>query len=125
MSLVLGAMRSQRIIALPMYKRLKFHPDSLMLSKPVVDQMMIYYHFNLTSPDELAKNKQSGMLNRLTTKAADTWAGFGKAPKGSWKVCETSVRRHIANNSKVATSVRIWRASCGPDGLRGAGTQGC
>lgn len=48
--------------------------------------MTIYYHFNLTSPDELAKNKQSGMLNRLTTKAADTWAGFGKAPKGSWKL---------------------------------------
>lgn len=78
-------MRSQRIIALPMYKRLKFHPDDLMLSKPLVDQMMIYYHFNLTPPD-VAKNKQSGVLNRLTTKAADTWAGFGKAPKGSWKL---------------------------------------
>jgi len=104
MSLVPKVMRSQRIIALPMYKQLKFHPDNLMLSKPLVDQMMIYYHFNLTPPD-VAKNKQSGMLNKLTTKAADTWAGFGKAPKGSWKVRETSVRRHIANDSKVVTSV--------------------
>ncbi|KAL4069913.1 mitochondrial K+-H+ exchange-related-domain-containing protein [Scleroderma yunnanense] len=72
------AMRSLRIIALPMAKP-KFHLNS----KSVVDRMLVYYHFNLTSPDAV-ENKQS-WVNRLTTKAAGTWAGFGKAPKGSWK----------------------------------------
>ena len=93
MSVVRNAMRSLRIVALPMTKP-KFHfPESTMQSKPFVDRMLVYYHFSLISPG--VEKKQSGLLNSLTAKAVDTWAGFGKAPKGSWKVRETSATAHI------------------------------
>ena len=53
-----------------------------------------YYHFSIThapaSVDDNGNGKEdrimSRWLNWANAKVAETWAGFGKKPKG-WKVC--------------------------------------
>lgn len=98
MSVVPKTMRSMRIIALPLTR-----PGGLGKTKPAIaktgksDPTLTYYHFQLTSPHDPnadAGDKDQGRLKKLakwaSTKAAETWAGFGKAPEGNWKVCVLS-----------------------------------
>jgi len=58
---------------------------------------LTYYHFHITnapsSVDDSGKGKEDkimsrwgGLVNWTTAKVAETWAGFGKQPRG-WKVC--------------------------------------
>ncbi|THH08889.1 hypothetical protein EW145_g2396 [Phellinidium pouzarii] len=42
-----------------------------------------YYNFQTPPPVEL--NGKPSLLKRATGKASELWAGFGKAPEGSWK----------------------------------------
>ncbi|KAH8114328.1 mitochondrial K+-H+ exchange-related-domain-containing protein [Phellopilus nigrolimitatus] len=42
-----------------------------------------YYHFQTPAPVET--NGKPSLLKKVTGKAAELWAGFGKAPEGSWK----------------------------------------
>jgi len=74
-----------RIIALPL-ARAKFplKPHTVFNA----NRLLVYYHFNLVSPCG-AEGEQSWakiFLSKVTTKAADIWANFGKAPEGSWKL---------------------------------------
>jgi hypothetical protein len=96
MSVVPKTMRAIRIIALPLTRS-----GVLSGTRPLADKTrapnpsLTYYHFQLTSPSALngANEQDSGIQGRLrnvikwaSTKAADGWAGFAKAPEGSWKV---------------------------------------
>lgn len=95
MSITPKALRQLRIIAIP-------------LTRPTIVQnltkntqhnrILTYYQFQITSPPkplpeptngEGASSSrwrpEGGVGKWITTKAADTWAGFGKA-KGGWKV---------------------------------------
>ncbi|KAI6129963.1 mitochondrial K+-H+ exchange-related-domain-containing protein [Pisolithus croceorrhizus] len=76
-------MSSLRIIALPLARARNATSSTALVNRP-----LIYYHFNLTPPDAAAKNKSwtNGVLNKLTTMAANAWANFGKAPGGTWKL---------------------------------------
>lgn len=44
---------------------------------------LTYYHFHTPPPDD---NRRPTLFNRVTNKAADTWANFGKAHEQNWKV---------------------------------------
>lgn len=100
MSLVPKAVRSMRIISLPLAK-IRAHPDSESASSP--NSLLVYYHFSLTSSNADEKNLTwlNKMLHALTTKAAEMWAGFGKAPEGSWKV------RTRSSESKADQRVKV------------------
>lgn len=111
MSIVPKAIRSIRIIAIPLTR------PTLPISKsaganpppptsngngnPTRSPVLTYYHFQINSPhppeQEAFKvgrikalltswQPEGGVVKWATEKAADTWAGFGKAPEGSWKV---------------------------------------
>lgn len=45
-----------------------------------------YYHFQLPPRDPGKEGARPSLLKRATGKAAELWAGFGKAPEGNWKV---------------------------------------
>jgi Mitochondrial K+-H+ exchange-related len=56
---------------------------------------LTFYHFQLRSPPgagltDAENEKKQGRIKSLvtwvSTKAADAWAGFGRAPEGNWKV---------------------------------------
>ncbi|KAI0916748.1 hypothetical protein AcW1_007886 [Taiwanofungus camphoratus] len=68
------AKRSMRIIALPL--ALRTAPTR------VHSEHLTYYQFVLPPPSQAKKNSLSLWA---TTKAADLWAGLGKAPDSSWK----------------------------------------
>ncbi|KAK7469031.1 hypothetical protein VKT23_003525 [Stygiomarasmius scandens] len=84
---------AQRIISLPITRNGR-HPTSNPASGN--NKILTYYHFQLHLPHRKAKrNEEDGNMSRWNprfwtqwaqTKAADTWAGFGKAPEGSWKL---------------------------------------
>ncbi|KAI0087061.1 mitochondrial K+-H+ exchange-related-domain-containing protein [Irpex rosettiformis] len=66
--------RSLRILALPLVSASKTPGTS--------SGHLTYYHFT-TPPPHPEKTKT--WSHWATTKAADIWAGFGKAPEGGWK----------------------------------------
>lgn len=89
MSILPKAMRTMRIIALPL-ARPKIPPDQGPKLHAVFNpnRMLIYYHFDLSQGDAVNKDDRSAIkrtVKWVSTKAADLWAGFGKAPEGSWK----------------------------------------
>ncbi|KAF8582808.1 hypothetical protein K439DRAFT_1647417 [Ramaria rubella] len=67
-----------RIIALPLTTRATNSRVSTNLLP------LTYYHFQSPSHKLDDKGKQN-IVKRATSKAAETWAGFGKAPDGNWK----------------------------------------
>ncbi|PCH39726.1 hypothetical protein WOLCODRAFT_161833 [Wolfiporia cocos MD-104 SS10] len=75
MSLAAGAKRSVRIIALPLATPA---PGAAHTSS----EHLTYYHFVTPPPPA---NRANSLTNRITTKAAELWAGFGNAPEGHWK----------------------------------------
>ncbi|KAH7914286.1 mitochondrial K+-H+ exchange-related-domain-containing protein [Hygrophoropsis aurantiaca] len=84
--------RSMRIIALPL-TRPNIPPDKRLNPKAVFNpnRMLIYYHFNLISASgsasiEADRPRIKRLVKWASTKAADVWAGFGKAPEGSWQL---------------------------------------
>jgi hypothetical protein len=101
MSVVPKTTRPMRIIALPLTRSAilrKNHRPTNTNGNAKSDPALTFYHFQLRSPPEVdakdgAKGKKQGRIKTLakwaSTKAADTWAGFGKAPEGSWKVSAT------------------------------------
>jgi hypothetical protein len=73
--------RSMRIIALPLTRHPPVHQVQTNTAQPNQRAYIVtYYHFQLTSKPE------GGLVNSLTAKVADLWAGFGRAPEGSWNV---------------------------------------
>lgn len=46
-----------------------------------------YYHVQMPPRKPEKEGARPSLLKRATGKAAELWAGFGKAPEGSWKVC--------------------------------------
>jgi hypothetical protein len=89
MSILPKAVRTMRIIALPL-ARPKIPPEQGLKSHAVFNpnRMLIYYHFDLSQGDTANKDNRSAVKRGVkwaSTKAADLWAGFGKAPEGSWK----------------------------------------
>jgi|ERR1700692_4212100 hypothetical protein len=99
MSVVQKTIRPMRIIALPLTRSAilsKNHPPTNINASS--DITLTFYHFQLRSPPDVdardeGKDKKQSQLKTLikwaSTKAADAWAGFGKAPEGSWKVGAT------------------------------------
>ncbi|KIJ62596.1 hypothetical protein HYDPIDRAFT_114247 [Hydnomerulius pinastri MD-312] len=89
MSLLPKATRSMRIIALPLAKA-RNPPDSKLKPNAVfnTNRMLIYYHFNILTPHGTVDDHSWAkiLLKKVSTKAADIWANFGKAPEGSWKL---------------------------------------
>ncbi|KAG1745868.1 mitochondrial K+-H+ exchange-related-domain-containing protein [Suillus paluster] len=90
MSTLPKAMRTMRIIALPL-SRPKTPPDHGLKPHAVFNpnRMLIYYHFDLSQSNSINRQDQSAIKRAVkwaSTKAADLWAGFGKAPEGSWKL---------------------------------------
>jgi hypothetical protein len=45
--------------------------------------LLTHYHFQITSRP---LRREGGVVDTLVRKAGDMWAGFGKAPEGTWKV---------------------------------------
>ncbi|KZS92910.1 hypothetical protein SISNIDRAFT_485863 [Sistotremastrum niveocremeum HHB9708] len=73
-------MPGQRIIALPL-TTLRVAQRS---GFPIP---FVYYHLQTTAPPTSGEDaKQPGILKRVTEKAASTWASFGKAPEGNWRL---------------------------------------
>lgn len=90
MSALPKAMRTMRIIALPL-ARPKIPPDQGLKPHAVFNpnRMLIFYHFDLSQSNSVKSQEQSAIkraVKWVSTKAADLWAGFGKAPEGSWKL---------------------------------------
>lgn len=90
MSTLPKAMRTMRIITLPL-ARPKIPPDHGLKPHAVFNpnRLLIFYHFDLSQGNSVNSQDQSaikGAVKWLSTKAADLWAGFGKAPEGSWKL---------------------------------------
>jgi hypothetical protein len=96
MSVVPKTIRPMRIIAFPLTRAAILPKNyAAMNASGTSDPALTFYHFQLRSPpgagvtDE-EKGKKQGRIKSLvtwvSTKAADTWAGFGKAPEGNWKV---------------------------------------
>ena len=81
MSVLPRAMRTMRIIALPLA------PAAPSASASAVPEHLTYYHF-VTSTDS---KKSASWLNWAVAKASDLWAGLGKAEEGTWKVRVLSV----------------------------------
>jgi hypothetical protein len=73
------AMRSMRIIALPLTRRSTSYAQ-LPGSK---SSLLTYYHFQINNS---GKKLEGGVARWATTKASNIWASFGKAEEGSWKV---------------------------------------
>lgn len=67
-----------RIIALPLTNSTS---GGGKISKEILP--LTYYHFHTQPPDD---NRRPTLFNRVTSKAADAWANFGKAHEQSWKV---------------------------------------
>jgi hypothetical protein len=86
MSLVPKTRLPMRIIALPLTSSLR-GPGHTEKPSPLV-----YYHFQ-TPPK--AENRRRGLVDWATGKAASIWAQFGKAPEGSWKVCNCRLRSRV------------------------------
>lgn len=78
-----------RIIALPL-ARVKISQGARINPSTNfnANTLLVYYHFDLISQrggsEDLSWHKKA--RKRVMNKVADLWAGFGKAPKGSWKV---------------------------------------
>ncbi|EGN98487.1 hypothetical protein SERLA73DRAFT_183524 [Serpula lacrymans var. lacrymans S7.3] len=92
MSSVRKTIRSMRILALPL-ARPKIPPEAVSNPNAIYNpnRMLIYYHFHLipSSTSGTQENGQSRikqLMTRASTKAAGVWAGFGKAPEGTWKL---------------------------------------
>ena len=64
--------RSMRIIVLPLTTA----------SRSPTHEHLTYYHFVTPPRDDKGKD----WSRWIGVKAAEIWAGFGKAPEGSWKV---------------------------------------
>ncbi|KAG2112300.1 mitochondrial K+-H+ exchange-related-domain-containing protein [Suillus discolor] len=90
MSALPKAMRTMRIIALPL-SRPNIPPDHGLKPHAIFNpnRMLIFYHFDLSQGNSVKIQDQSGIKRAVkwaSIKAADLWAGFGKAPEGSWKL---------------------------------------
>ncbi|KXN81795.1 hypothetical protein AN958_03721 [Leucoagaricus sp. SymC.cos] len=97
MSLVPRSLRKMRIIAVPLTR-----PKLSSQMKTDPRQSLIYYQFQFSFPKPPSSDISSlmgrstrarsgwlpegGIVNFLQTKAAETWAEFGKADQGSWKL---------------------------------------
>lgn len=94
MSSVPKSLRNMRIISIPLARpKLNIHGTT----DP--KRVLTYYKFQMSSPpppsevtvmEEMRTKSrwlpEEGIVKFLQTKAAATWAGFGKAEEGSWKV---------------------------------------
>ncbi|KAG2151325.1 mitochondrial K+-H+ exchange-related-domain-containing protein [Suillus clintonianus] len=90
MSVLPKVTRTMRIIALPLALP-KIPPDHNLKPHAVFNpnRMLVYYHFDLSQGNSVRSQDQSAIKRAVkwaSTKAADLWAGFGKAPEGSWKL---------------------------------------
>ncbi len=104
MGSLLKAMQPIRIIALPLTRMSK--AGGATSDAAALRQALVYYHFQITKPADLARNANAGNKQKVgtggsrivwspeggwprwvTTKASNAWANLGKAKEGSWKVC--------------------------------------
>lgn len=123
MSMSSKSLRNLRIIAVPLTRpKLPLRRDAL--------AALTYYQFQIGYPQHPVSQNSSengsasrwvpegGYIKWITTKAADTWAGFGKA-KGGWKVCFSQQRllRLVLLGLPPAQSVPGWRTARRPFGF--------
>ncbi|KAF5382694.1 hypothetical protein D9615_003077 [Tricholomella constricta] len=92
MSIAPKALRKLRIIAIPLTR-----PTLKTLPNAPASRILTYYQFQITSPPKPPGESsdaegyrsrwlpEGGIGKWITTKAADTWAGFGNA-QGGWKL---------------------------------------
>ena len=76
MSALPAAKRAVRIIALPLAT-----PSAAKTNGHA--EHLTYYHFVTPPPSE---GKTRNWMHWVQHKAADLWAGLGKAPEGNWRV---------------------------------------
>ncbi|KIM80956.1 hypothetical protein PILCRDRAFT_821813 [Piloderma croceum F 1598] len=96
MSVVPKIIRPMRIIALPLTRAAILPTNHSPTNEGgIFDPTLTFYHFQLRSPPgtgltDRENGKKQGRIKSLvtwvSTKAADTWAGFGRAPEGNWKL---------------------------------------
>ena len=87
------ALRKMRIISVPLTR--PRHPPAV--DKKNAKRILTYYQFQISAPKPASTSTsrssgwlpEEGIANWITKKAANTWAGFGKA-KGGWRVCSFS-----------------------------------
>lgn len=100
MSITPKALPRMRIISIPL-TRPRATLKNTIQNEPA-KRILTYYQFQITSPPRPSKSAstsedgedswmsrwrpEGGVVKWVTTKAADTWAGFGKE-KAGWKVC--------------------------------------
>ncbi|RDB19027.1 hypothetical protein Hypma_014296 [Hypsizygus marmoreus] len=95
MSITPKALRKMRIIAIPLTRPILAQPH---VQKNAHPRILTYYQFQISSPltpspssageEKTPKSRwipEGGVMKWMSTKAADTWAGFGKA-EGGWKL---------------------------------------
>jgi hypothetical protein len=123
MSVVPKIIRPMRIIALPLTRAAilpKNHSPTN--AGRISDPALTFYHFQLRSPpgtglSDGENGKKQGRIKSLvtwvSTKAADTWAGFGKAPEGNWKVWILLYfdLRDKGLMESVVKNLPVWRTS--------------
>ena len=80
------AKRSLRIFALPLSKQsVDVNTNTIGIRKGKHALLNTYYHF-VTGPHSEVERGNPSLLSRLMDKAANTWADWGKATPGTWKV---------------------------------------
>ncbi|KAF7979991.1 hypothetical protein HWV62_43822 [Athelia sp. TMB] len=89
MSVVQKSARPLRIIALPLTRPTRLSTQtSSSSSAGGASTPLTYYQFQLKAPvakAEVPESRLKGYATWASNKAAETWAGWGKAPPGNWK----------------------------------------
>ncbi|GLB38163.1 hypothetical protein LshimejAT787_0500280 [Lyophyllum shimeji] len=123
MSIAPKALRKLRIIAIPLTRpRIRAPPNASPCS-----QALTYYQFQLSPPPvETPESRtprsrwkpEGGIAKWVTTKAADVWAGFGKAP-GGWKLKVFQIGERLVDRLEFEElALKSIDPSLGPSILR-------
>jgi hypothetical protein len=138
MSVTPKALRQMRIITIPLTRPRAAFINSIQNER--ANRGLTYYQFQITSPLKPSNTTsrsddpkdswlsrwtpEGGVMKWVSTKAADTWAGFGKA-NGGWKVRLPSSHPFFSLKSVfvVVKNLPSWRTTRGPHGLRGASSE--
>ncbi|RDB18948.1 Uncharacterized protein C23H3.12c [Hypsizygus marmoreus] len=94
MSITPKVLRKMRIIAIPLTRPILAQAHVQKKNNAHPSGILTYYQFQISSPRTPEEEKttpgsrwvpEGGVVKWMSTKAADTWAGFGKA-EGGWKL---------------------------------------
>jgi Mitochondrial K+-H+ exchange-related len=79
---------------------------------------LTYYHFQPPSQQKSDGKRKQSIVKGVMNKAADFWAGWGKAPRGNWKVCGFTAKKcpqeciQRLNTRYEAQGICLWGKAC-------------